>query len=200
MSNKNKHLTFDERVEIQDSLDKNISIHQIAKKLCRPDSTINREVQRNRTRVIEGGKPTFTCMHMANCHVVRWCGDQNCRKESCAYCYEICNTPKCPEYEIEQCPKLLKSPFVCNGCPKNRVSGSTCRFPKYRYHAKKAQLDYEQKLTSSRDGISLTPSDMRQIDDIVSPRLLNGQSVRAVYMDQKAALPCCERTLYNYVE
>lgn len=46
----------------------------------------------------------------------------------------------------------------------------------------------------------LSPSDMKLIDDIVSPRLLNGQSVRAIYLDQADALPCSERTLYSYIE
>ncbi len=44
----NKHLTFEERSIIEDLLNKGEKIHKIAKKLGRPDSSIVREVQRNR--------------------------------------------------------------------------------------------------------------------------------------------------------
>lgn len=46
---KNKHLTFEERICIEECLDKGLSIHRIANKLNRPDSSIVREVKRNRT-------------------------------------------------------------------------------------------------------------------------------------------------------
>ena len=44
----NKHLTFEERSIIEDLLNKGEKIHKIAQKLGKPDSSIVREVQRNR--------------------------------------------------------------------------------------------------------------------------------------------------------
>ena len=45
---KQKHLTFEERIVIEEYLDKGESIHKIALKLGRPDSSVVREVKRNR--------------------------------------------------------------------------------------------------------------------------------------------------------
>lgn len=45
---KNKHLSFDERFIIQEQLNKGVSVHSIAQKLGRPDSSIVREIKRNR--------------------------------------------------------------------------------------------------------------------------------------------------------
>ena len=45
---KNKHLTFEERCIIEEYLNKGESVHKIAQKLERPDSSIVREILRNR--------------------------------------------------------------------------------------------------------------------------------------------------------
>lgn len=37
---------------------------------------------------------------------------------------------------------------------------------------------YEEKLTESRSGISFSPSELAEIDNLVSPLILNGQSIR----------------------
>ena len=44
---KNKHLSFEERVTIEECLDKKMTVSQIAKRLNRPSSTIVREIRRN---------------------------------------------------------------------------------------------------------------------------------------------------------
>ena len=45
---KNKHLTFEERLIIEEYLDKGLSVHKISLKLGRPDSSVIREIVRNR--------------------------------------------------------------------------------------------------------------------------------------------------------
>ena len=50
----------------------------------------------------------------------------------------------------ETCPKLLKAPFVCNGCEKQ--SRSACTYPRRKYSAKAAQMEYELTLRESREG------------------------------------------------
>ncbi|MCK3858382.1 helix-turn-helix domain-containing protein, partial [Streptococcus suis] len=52
----------------------------------------------------------------------------------------------------EACPLLKKTPYVCNACPKKR---SNCGYQKQFYYAKRAQLDYEVKLSDSRTGVAL---------------------------------------------
>lgn len=51
------------------------------------------------------------------------------------------------------CPHLLKSPYVCNGCPNNR---RRCGYDKQFYYGKKAQSEYEELLVEARTGIPLT--------------------------------------------
>ena len=43
-----KHLSFDERIKIEEGLSKGYSLNRIARSLNRPSSTITREVYRNR--------------------------------------------------------------------------------------------------------------------------------------------------------
>ncbi|MBR1477966.1 MAG: helix-turn-helix domain-containing protein [Lachnospiraceae bacterium] len=45
---KNKHLTFNERIFIEECLEKGYSLNKIAAELHRPSSTVMREVKRNR--------------------------------------------------------------------------------------------------------------------------------------------------------
>ena len=51
------------------------------------------------------------------------------------------------------CPKLLKAPFVCNGCSK--INHANCIYPRRKYTAKSAQKEYETTLVESREGIPL---------------------------------------------
>lgn len=45
---KHKHLTYDDRLIIQQELENNYSLHKIAQRLHKSDSTIAREIIRNR--------------------------------------------------------------------------------------------------------------------------------------------------------
>ena len=46
----------------------------------------------------------------------------------------------------------------------------------------------------------MQPEELQYLDELVSPQLLNNQSVHVVFTTSKDKLPCCERTLYNYVD
>ena len=111
----------------------------------------------------------------------------------------IINANNCPDFKQYICDKLQKSPFVCNGCE----SAQHCRnnnTSKYKYQARRAQVVYEDTLKESRVGISLSKDEMQALDNLVSPLLFKGQSVRAIYMNHKDEIPCSESTLYEYVD
>ena len=73
--NKNKHLTLDDRIEIQECLTKGMTFKAIANRIEKNQTTVSREVKAH-------------AQSYSNGHT-----------------------------RIEGiCPKLLKSPFVCNGC------------------------------------------------------------------------------------
>ena len=54
-------------------------------------------------------------------------------------------------------------------------------------------------LRESRSGISLDEDEIRRIDGIVTPLVLQGQSIHHVCCSNKDSIMCSERTIYNYV-
>lgn len=75
---KNKHMTLDERIEIQECLNKGMTFKAIAQRIGKDPTTVSKEVKLH-------GK---------------------------SYSNSFTKTDEC-------CPKLLKAPFVCNGCSKS---------------------------------------------------------------------------------
>ena len=70
------------------------------------------------------------------------------------------------------CPKLLKTPFVCNPCDKKRFS---CAFLKQKYIARLAQQQYESLLVSAREGIALNKADFYLADQVIASGIQKGQ-------------------------
>ena len=64
-----------------------------------------------------------------------------------------------PNYN-PHCPKLDKSPYVCNGCK----SRSGCRKERYTYYARKADDTYKEVKSQARRGINLTPEEVYKIN------------------------------------
>ena len=72
----------------------------------------------------------------------------------------------------QRCPRLLKSPFVCNPCDKRRRK---CGFQKQHYIAKKAHSEYEALLRESREGIPLSKEEFWEADAIITNGIKKGQ-------------------------
>lgn len=193
---KNKHLTLSERITIQEMLERKQSFRTIAQELDKSISTISREIRRNRYKKSKANL-YVDCSKIPKCTVTHACGDDTCRR-FCMYCVSFCNTTNCPEYDPKICYYHTHAPFVCNGCdPAKRRN---CYQERYYYDARLAQSTYEKTLSSSREGVSLSPDEIEKIDSLVSPLLLNGHSLQAIYMNHKDEIPCSMRTLYNYVD
>jgi hypothetical protein len=90
---KNKHMTLDDRIEIQECLSKGMTFKAIGARIGKNQTTVSREVK----------------LHME------------------PYTNSFVRTE-------EVCPKLLKAPFVCNGCGKK--SHSNCPYKRQLYTAK----------------------------------------------------------------
>ncbi len=152
--NKNKHLTFDERSEIQDCLVKGMTFKAIANRIGKNQTTVSREVKAHAQSHSNG----FT------------------RTE-------------------ETCPKLLKAPFVCNGCEmKGRAK---CPYIRRVYVAKTAQSTYEKTLVESRTGIPLNKESFYETEQIISNAVKRGQHV---YHAIKANnLPISTATVYRHI-
>ena len=87
-------------------------------------------------------------------------------------CKEIRKDKNGNELPSPVCPKLLKTPFVCNPCEKKRYA---CPYQKQKYIAKLAQQEYENLLVEAREGIPLNKEEFYEADRIISEGIKNGQ-------------------------
>lgn len=136
---KNKHLTLEDRVEIETCLDKGMTFKAIGKRIRKDQTTISKEVKKHLT---------FTASKVVH-------RDRNMNE-----------TPS------PVCPKLLKTPFVCNPCDKKRYS---CPYQKQRYIAKTAHKEYESLLVEAREGIPLQRESFYEADRIITDGIRSGQ-------------------------
>ena len=152
---KNKHMTLDDRIEIQECLSKGMTFKAIGERIGKNQTTISREVK----------------IHME------------------PYTNSFVRTD-------EVCPKLLKAPFVCNGCEKK--SRSSCPYRRQLYTAKKAQAEYDTVLVESRTGIPLNKESFYETERIIAEAVQNGQHI--YHIIQSNNLPISTATVYRHIQ
>ena len=194
-----KHLTFSDRVYIEQELLQQSSFRSIAETLGKDPSTISKEVRlrsaANSNGAYQNPRCTF-CNHFGKCKdVVFMC--MGCKAHRCWQCsLNIKFSKDCKDYNPFSCPKLAKPPYVCNACPKKQ----TCHESKRYYRAKSAQKSYESTLTNSRSGINMTPEELEELNALISPLVLKGQPLSHIFAVHSDEIPVCRRTLYNYLD
>lgn len=150
---KYKHLTYEDRLEIQECLAKGMTFKDIGKRIGKDPTTVSKEVKLHTT----SHKNAF------------------CKTE-------------------EMCPKLKKSPFVCNGCDKK--SRSSCPYIRHIYQAKRADAEYRETLVEARTGIPLNKESFYETDRILTEAVKKGQHL---YQAIKAnSLPISLSTAYRH--
>lgn len=152
---KNKHMTLDDRIEIQECLSKGMTFKAIGKRIGKNQTTVSREVK----------------IHME------------------PYTNSFVRTK-------DVCPKLLKAPFVCNGCEKK--SRSNCPYKRQIYSAKKAQAEYDTVLVESRTGIPLNKESFYETERIISEAVQKGQHI--YHIIQSNNLPVSTATVYRHIQ
>ncbi len=75
----------------------------------------------------------------------------------------------------ETCPKLLRPPFVCNGC--EQFNHCSCVCPHKLYVEKRTQHGYETMLKESRERIPLNRESFYRTEKIISDGVRSGQNV-----------------------
>lgn len=188
-----KHITYDERLQIQECLKQGMNYTQIAETIGRDRATISREIKNRRT-VQKADKGNF-CLHRASCHFPQDCKTSNCTtartcRTSCGLCRKTCD-----RFQEEHCPKLKRPPYVCNPCGKSR-----CALAKNFYSAKDAQKQYEQLLRAAREGIALSQEDFQFLSQKVIPLIKQGLSVPIVCDSLEDQMPISVKTLYTYID
>ena len=95
----------------------------------------------------------------------------------------------------ECCPKLMRAPFVCNGCEKRHRP--SCIYPRRNYVAKEAQKEYEFVLSDSREGIPLNKAEFYETENTISNAVKSGQHIyHAIHANE---LPVSKSTVYRHI-
>lgn len=193
---KGKHLTIEDRLVIEYGLDQNYTLKEIAQRVKKDPTTISKEIKRNRFLKVSKLKQNDLqpCQHRKGCTKTNLC-NSSCGKQ-CKKCRFINCYRSCSEYSTKKCSKLNRYPYVCNSCSKV----TTCTGEKNYYKAKVADTKYKELLVSSREGLNITSDQLKNIDEIISPLVLKGQSLSHIFTHHKNEINCCERTLYYYFD
>lgn len=181
---KRTHLSFEERIQIEQSLNDDQSISEIAGILGRPIGTVSKEIQRNRSMKEPKtyGRTTFHFCELGEYCIERFDPTQ-------------CHV-RCKNFKEKVCPTVTKAPYVCNGCTQK----SSCYFRKFYYKSGQANVEAERIKTESRSGISLTPRQLKELDDLLSPLIAKGQPLAHIYQVHQEDIPINLRTVYTYVD
>ena len=93
------------------------SFKSIARKLGKDPTTIAKEVKNHIQFRKTGcyGRAFNDCRHRFDCPIMHLCGNLRCRRY-CRLCKSHICSSLCHEHQKEICSKLLKPPYVCNGC------------------------------------------------------------------------------------
>lgn len=195
--NKNRHLTQEERIIIEQRLIEKESFKSIGRELCKDPTTIAKEVRNHIQFRKTGcyGKSFNDCLIRKDCAVRHLCGNRKCRR-FCLFCNTHPCVSLCPDYQMETCQRLSKPPYACNGCEQRK----SCTLEKRIYSAAHAQKEYETIRSESRQGIQITPEEMLRLDSLISPLLMKGQSLHNICINHADEIMFSERSLYNYVD
>ena len=192
-----KHFTLEERITLSSMLSRQASLKQIAQELGKSPSTVSREVRNHLQFKKSGayGHAYNSCLHRKDCSLRSLCAHcSSPRQKYCRFC-EKCNG-NCADFVKEECLRLTKPPYVCNGCPdRNR-----CTLEKRLYNAKYADEEYRLCLVESRSGISYSEEEIRHLDEIVSPLIRKGQSLNHICAANRDSLMVSESTLYRLID
>ena len=189
----NKHLTLDDRMEIQMGLKAGENFTTIARRIDSDRTTVSREVKAHRVPV--HNSKGNNCIHRNEWQFPEACSYYTSGRYR--YCGNACGNciDGCDRFQEDFCTRYEKPPYVCSACPDRR----TCRLQKMEYDARQAQQAYETLRSESRKGISLSEEELAYLDSIVSPEIKNGQAVSVVWNTHKEEMPVSDRTLYTYI-
>ena len=193
---KGKHLTLENRQEIQKGLREHRTFVEIARIIgCTPE-TISKEIRNHRYCKKHDYKRFVpnTCKYRFTCRRRNVCNKKKasvCRIP-CREC-PSCNK-RCPDYVHAPCNVANHAPYACNACYR-----TNCLFDKYLYNAGYAHKEYLEKLHQSRMGIDMTRDELVELDQLVSPLILKGQPIAHIMQSHGEEISCCIRTLYTYI-
>ena len=152
-----KHYSYSDRLAIENMLNEGHSIKEIEKDIKRDSSNIIREIAKHITYVFPGTyNNQHPCLKCDTCNIKSF------------ECFKFCKN-----LEIKICPKLLKSPHVCNGCTNKQH----CKYVKKYYRARDAHDEYKDKLVKCRTGLHYDDREYIILTERLCPLIIRSKSV-----------------------
>lgn len=149
--------TYSDRLAIEKMIEEGHTIKEIEKDIKKTSSGIVKEIQKHTTYKFPSSfNNSKFCLKWNDCQVKN------------RECYLTCKN-----IEFNLCPKLDKSPHVCNGC----TTKNGCRFVKKYYDARNAHDTYKLMLSDSRKGLHYTEKDMMVLKEVLCPLIISSKSV-----------------------
>lgn len=177
-----KHYTYTERFAIETMLNEGYSIKEIEKDIKRPSCNITKEINKHTYCVFPSSFNNYNCCLLRNeCNVKSY------------ECHKFCKNVK---YDI--CPKLLKSPHVCNGC----TTKGGCRYVKKYYNARKAHDEYKTSLSGNRIGLHYTEYEYMILTERLCPLIISTKSVyhSIIAINNELDMSFKQKTIYRQIK
>ena len=197
MTKGKKHMDGTKRCRIQFGLEAGESARTIAKEIGVSLTTVTREIRKHTYESFKGcyGRAN-QCVHRQDYRLTLVRRDCTAKGARCAVCsYRNCNK-FCGKVEYIDCSdRLSRTAQVCNGCPGMK----SCRKRKLVYDASRADGDYRRVLSEHRQGAALEDGELKNLDDLISPKIKDGQSVHHICVTNAAKLTRNEHTIQRYV-
>lgn len=180
---KNKHLSLDDRLNIEKYLVERKSFKEIGRLLDKNCTTISREIKNHYIVKNTGG----VGRKFNNCLYRKTCPNRG-RK---------CNINNCTKFKEEKCSLLNKPPYVCNGC-KNRT---WCTLSKHIYDSIYSNDEYKDNLKEARSGVIITKEEIDNLNNILVPLICKqGQSIHQAIVNNKNKIMYSEKTIYKLID
>lgn len=189
-----------DRIIIENGLNVSLSFKAIAKKIGKDCTTVSKEIRTNLiSKDIAGyGRVFNNCLFRNTCQKTNEVC-QNCtldKIKKCCLCSNKCFN-HCPDFVIESCPKLMKPPYVCNGCDDR----NKCTLTKHFYYALQANKQYQERLSESRKGVIINENQIDYLNHLLVPLVKNqNQSIHHVFIHHSDEIMMSEKTLYKLID
>ena len=187
-------MDLSDRIAIEVGITRKDSFRKIAQLLRRHPTTIAKEVMQNRTYIRGNYWQGKDCYYVRKAVMHHICGDTECQRNCCACQYDC--RKACPRYRSVACHRYEKPPYVCNSCQER----NRCQKERYVYSAKHADAAVARRRSESRQGVRITPEEMRDLDSLVTKLVRKGQPLVHIYAEHKDEIPVGLRSLYTYID
>ena len=178
-----KHLSLDERFDIENSLCKGMSFKEIGRNIGKDCTTISREIRNHYIVKNTGsvGRKFNNCIYRSTC--------ENRGKN--------CNLNNCTEFKEQKCNLLNKPPYICNGCKYK----TQCTLTKHFYDAVYANNEYISTLSEVRSGVMIYQEEINTLNEILTPLICEqNQSIHQALLNNKNKIMFSDKSIYKYID